>query len=162
MLEPRVLLEEMRVPLGEPPHLLLAPALKRGDFVVTGVVSPSSAPMVQMSSVHFMVHPEMTEVQAFAKAHGWLAQDYRVSVAWQELHFTTDGWKTTRVVRSTDVPSPVVGGYFFLQGIPEGAMVEFAIHVGLACHAPQDTAGSRDTGELWLNNGGANYQQVTR
>jgi hypothetical protein len=41
-------------------------------------------------------------------------------------------------------------------------MVEFALHVGIACHAPQDTAGARDEAGLWFNNDGRNYLQITR
>ena len=31
-----------------------------------------------------------------------------------EMHYTTDGWKTSRVLKSTDVPSPYINGYFYL------------------------------------------------
>jgi hypothetical protein len=56
----------------------------------------------------------------------------------------------------------VVNGFFFLPNVAPGVEVEFAVHAGLACHAPSDTAGSRDTGDLWFNADGGNYRQQTR
>lgn len=115
------------------------------------------------STVHFVVHAAMPEVQAYAHSRGWPERGYSVlSTPWQELHWSTDGWKSTHVLKSTDVPSPVVNGYFVLAGVSPGTEVEFAIQVGVACHAPHDTAGARDVGEVWLNNGGANYLQRSR
>jgi hypothetical protein len=116
-----------------------------------------------MSTVHFLVHPGMVELQREAEHRGWLARGFTtLSVSWLELRWTTDGWKTTRIVSSTDVPCPVVNGTFHLSGCAAGTEVEFAVRVGLACHAPHDTAFPRDVGELWLNNEGRNYSQMTR
>ncbi len=121
-----------------------------------------SAPAVT-STVHFVVHAAMPEIQAYAQARGWLERGFHVlSTPWQELHYTTDGWKSVKVLKSTDVPCPVVNGHFFLPAVAPGTPVDFAIHVGVACHAPHDTAGARDVGDVWLNNGGNNYQQVSR
>ena len=115
------------------------------------------------STVHFVVHGAMPEIQAYAHGRGWFERGHHVlSTPWQELHWTVDGWKRIHVLRSSDVPSPVVGGHFVLPGVAAGTLVEFAIHVGVACHAPHDTAGARDVGDVWLNNGGVNFQQYTR
>jgi hypothetical protein len=113
--------------------------------------------------VHFHVHSELAEVRAYAKAQGWLDRGFtHLQIAWLELRYTTDGWKTTQVLRSTDAPSPVVGGYFFLAGVPAGTEVELAVHAGLFCRAPTDLAGYRERGSLWFNNGGRNYRQFSR
>ncbi len=116
-----------------------------------------------VSTVHFLVHPGMAELQREAEARGWNTRGYTtLSVAWLELRWTCDGWKTMHVLSSTDVPCPVVNGTFHLSDCAVGTEVEFAIRVGLACHAPHDTAGARDVGEVWLNNAGSNYTQTTR
>ncbi len=104
----------------------------------------------------------MDELQRYAREKGWPQAGYtHLTIHWLELHFTTDGWKTTHVLKSTDVPSPIIDGWFLLPYVPKGTALEFAIHVGLACHAPNDAAGYRERGELWLNNGGRNYSQTT-
>jgi hypothetical protein len=116
-----------------------------------------------MSTVHFLVHPGMVELQREAEARGWNARGFTsLTVAWLELKWTADGWKTEHTVSSNDVPCPVVNGTFHLTGCAPGTEVEFAIRVGLACHGPHDTAYARDVGELWLNNDGQNYRQTTR
>ncbi len=113
--------------------------------------------------VHFHVDAKTPEVVAFAHEKGWVGRGFTVvQVTWQELHYTTDGWKTTQVLRSTDVPSPVVSGFFFLPGVAKGTEVELAVHVGLSCRAPGDPAGYRERGSLWFNAAGKNYRQVSR
>ncbi|MEW5738765.1 MAG: hypothetical protein AB1938_07550 [Myxococcota bacterium] len=150
-------------PPGERPRPFLPPPQASLDYLSSGTVRPTSAAVAPLSSIHFLVHPGMPEVQAYAAERGWLAQGFtQLSITWLELRYTTDGWKTSHVLHSTDVPCPVVNGFFFLPNVPLGVEVEFAVHAGLACHAPSDTAGSRDTGELWFNNGGANFRQLTR
>ena len=115
-----------------------------------------------VSTIHFFVHPAMAELQREADARGWTHRGFTaLSVPWLELRWTKDGWATTHIVSSTDVPSPVVGGVFHLVDCEPGTEVEFAIRVGLACHAPHDTAFPREVGEVWLNNDGQNYRQVT-
>ncbi|MBL8919829.1 MAG: hypothetical protein JNJ54_13255 [Myxococcaceae bacterium] len=132
-----------------------------GELLRPGYVRPSSAPIIRTSRIHFDVNPTLPEVVAFAEAQGWRARGFTaVSIAWQELHWTSDGWATVNKVASTDVPCPITGGWFSLQAKP-GTPVEFAVRVGLQCRAPQDTAGARETGELWFNNAGSNYAQVT-
>jgi hypothetical protein len=122
-----------------------------------------SAALPPSSVVHFHVGPEMEDVKRFALAQGWLDKGYTaLGIAWLELRYTTDGWKTTRVLKSTDVPSPVVGGFFFLPGVPKGTEVELAVHAGVFCRAPGDVAGYRERGSLWFNNGGRNFRQVSR
>ncbi len=116
-----------------------------------------------ISTLHFLVHPEMPEVQAEAEKRGWNTQGFtNVSIDWLHLHWSADGWKTCHVVSSTDVPCPVVNGTFHLAGCAPDTEVEFAIHVGIGCHATQDTAGCRDTSDLWLNNENQNFRQATR
>jgi hypothetical protein len=118
---------------------------------------------VPTSRIHFSVHPGMEELKAYAREQGWTAKGFtNLSVPWQELVYTTDNWKTTLSLKSTDVPSPIVNGFFSLPNVPKGTTVEFAIHVGVASHAPSDIAGYRERGELWLNNGGKNYSQVSQ
>lgn len=115
------------------------------------------------SRIHFEVHAGMPELQAYAREQGWTAQGWtHLSIPWQELRFTTDGWKTTQTLKSTEVPSPIVNGFFSLPNVAKGTTVEFAIHVGVASHAPSDIAGYRERGDLWLNNGGRNFTQVTQ
>ena len=115
------------------------------------------------SRIHFNVHPAMPELRAYAAEKGWSRAGFtHLTTPWQELVFTTDGWKTKQTVRSTEVPSPLVNGYFNLPNVAKGTHVEFAIHVGLACHAPGDAAGYRERGELWLNNAGKNFTQVSQ
>jgi hypothetical protein len=122
-----------------------------------------SAGLPPSSVVHFHVHPEMEEVQRFARERGWLGQGFaQLSIGWLELRYSTDGWKTTHVLKSTDVPCPVVGGYYFLPGVPRGTEVELAVHAGVFCRASGDTAGYRERGSVWFNNGGKNYRQVSR
>jgi hypothetical protein len=121
-----------------------------------------SAGLPPSSVVHFHIGPETEEVKRFALAQGWLDRGYSsLSIGWLELRYTTDGWKTTHVLKSTDVPSPVVAGFFFLPGVPPGSEVELAVHAGVFCRAPGDVAGYRERGSLWFNNGGLNYRQVS-
>ena len=63
---------------------------------------------------------------------------------------------------SSDVPSPIVNGQFTLPNIAKGTEIEFALHVGVACQAPSDIGGYRERGEVWLNNGGQNFKQVSQ
>lgn len=150
-------------PLGERPRPFLPPPQAPSDYLTSGAVRPTVAAVAPMSSVHFLVPPQMPEVQAYAASRGWLDQGFtQLTVTWLELRYTTDGWQSSHALHSTDVPCPVVNGFFFLPNVPTGVEVEFAVHAGLACHAPTDTAGSRDTGELWFNNGGANFRQQSR
>jgi hypothetical protein len=153
----------MPSPHIERPRPFLPPPPPWPDSLTSGAVRPTTAVMPPMSTVHFLVHGEMPEVLAYAAARGWLEKGFsRITVTWLELRYTTDGWKTTHVLHSTDVPCPVVNGFFFLPDVPPGQEVEFAVHAGLACHAPTDTAGCRDVGDVWFNNGGANYRQKSR
>lgn len=116
-----------------------------------------------VSTVHFLVHGGMAELRREAELRGWTQQGFNhLTVPWLELHWTADGWRTRHVVSSNDAPCPVVNGTFHLSRCAPGTEVEFAIHVGLACHAPGDPAFARDVGDLWLNNAGRNYRQVTR
>jgi hypothetical protein len=115
------------------------------------------------SRAHFVVHAGMDELQAYAKAKGWTDAGYtQLSIPWQQLVFTTDSWKTTQTLKSADVPSPVLNGFFDISNVPKGTTVEFAIHVGVASHAPADIAGYRERGDLWLNNGGRNFTHVSQ
>lgn len=128
----------------------------------SGVIRPVTAAVPPVSSIHFLVHAGMPEIQELAYRRGWLGRGFTtLSIPWTELHWTTDGWKTVHVLRSTDVPCPMMNGYFFLPSVPAGTEVEFAVRSGVACHAPHDTAGNRDTTEIWFNNQGQNYRQET-
>jgi hypothetical protein len=129
----------------------------------SGVIHPVTASVPSLSAVHFLVHAGMAEVQALAESRGWFARGFNtLSIPWTEMHWTLDGWKTSHVLRSSDVPCPVMNGFFFLPNVPVGTPVEFAVHAGVACHASHDTAGNRDTASLWFNNRGRNYLQLTR
>ncbi|MBX7097923.1 MAG: hypothetical protein K1X89_09435 [Myxococcaceae bacterium] len=144
-----------RPPAGPP-----APTSDRWGHVIAPPTE--RAPGVPTSTLHFSVHPGMDEVKGYAEQQGWLAKGFtHLSIVWQDLVFTTDNWKTTRTLRSSDVPSPVVNGRFLMPNVPKGAQVEFAIHVGVSCHAPSDIGGYRERGELWLNNAGQNFRQVS-
>lgn len=122
-----------------------------------------SSPMIPTSAIHFLVHPGMPELQAHAAAQGWLGRGWsELAVPWLELRYTTDGWATTHILKSTDVPCPIVNGFFYLPRVPRGTEVEFALHVGVSCRAASDAAGSRADGSVWLNNGGQNYRQLAR
>lgn len=131
--------------------------------VPRGVLENAFSSRGPVSTLHFHVHQDMHELRREAAARGWTARGFtHLTVPWLELHWSADGWKTKDVVSSNDVPCPIVHSTFHLERCPAGTEVEFAIHVGLACHAPGDTAFARDVGDLWLNNGGQNYRQVTR
>ena len=118
---------------------------------------------VPTAMIHFLVHPGMAEVVKFADTQGWLARGFSVlCVPWLELHFTIDGWVTSRVLKSTDVPCPVINGWYYLPHVHAGDLVEFAVHAGITCRAPEDQSASRDQGSLWFNNDGANYTQTAR
>jgi hypothetical protein len=120
-------------------------------------------PGIPTAKIHFLVHPEMAEIQRFAQEQGWLARGFTVlAVPWLELHFTTDGWVTSRVLKSTDVPCPIINGWCYLPHVHSGQPVEFAVHAGITCRAPEDHSASRDQGALWFNNDGANYTQTAR
>ncbi|MBX7098866.1 MAG: hypothetical protein K1X89_14250 [Myxococcaceae bacterium] len=114
-------------------------------------------------TVHFTVHPSIAELQQKATELGWFARGWtELSVPWVEVHYSTDGWKTTRVLRSTDVPCPLVNGYFYLPHVLKGETVDFAVHAGLSCRAPEDTAGERAQASVWLNTPGQNFQQKAK
>lgn len=116
-----------------------------------------------LSTVHFTVHNEMPELINGAHERGWYARGYsQLCINWQEMHYTTDGWKTVHVLKSTDVPCPVINGNFYLPNLAAGTAVEFAIRVGYGCRAPEDSSGYRDSAEHWFNNHGANYRQTSR
>ncbi len=129
----------------------------------SGLTRPVTLPIPAVtSSVNFVVHAGMDEVQALARERGWFDKGFTtLSIPWTELHWTLDGWKTQKVVRSTDVPCPVVDGDYMLANVAPGVEVEFAVHAGVSCHAPHDTKGARDSADLWFNNHTANYRQVT-
>lgn len=140
--------------------VLLAPPARLDRSASMSSIFGARGPV---STLHFLVHPGMAELQREAEARGWNKRGFTtLSVAWLELRWSNDGWKTMHALSSSDVPCPVVNGTFHLSGCAAGTEVEFAIHVGLACHAPHDTAGARDVAELWLNNDGRNYVQTTR
>lgn len=115
--------------------------------------------------IHFHVHAGLPQVRAFARDQGWFDRGFtELDVAWLELHFTTDGWATARVLKSTDVPSPITDGWCSLPRVDVGAEVTFAMRAGIVCRAPGDPAHGmfRDQGDLWFNNDGANYTQTAR
>jgi hypothetical protein len=128
----------------------------------------SGAPMypkgLPVSVLTFHVHPELPEVQRLAREEGWLEQGWTaLEVSWEELHFTTDGWRSLYVLRSSDEPSPFApGGQIFLPGVPAGTPVEFALQLGVVARRPDDPGGERAHGTVWLNNGGSNYRQISR
>lgn len=109
-----------------------------------------------VSTVHFLVHSGLPEVQALTRARGWPA----VEIETEEVRFTTDGWKSERVVRSSDQPPPCApDGRIFLPDVKQGTEVEFALRLGVKPAAP----GAHEArAEVWLNNGGQNYRQVTK
>ena len=115
--------------------------------------------------VHFHVHAGLSEVRQYALDQGWFDQGFTaIGVDWLELHFTTDGWATTRTLKSTDVPCPIVDGWYFLPRVEVGANVAFAVHAGLTSRRPDDPDHGmfRGRGDLWFNNDGANYSQTAR
>lgn len=110
-----------------------------------------------VSAVHFQVHAGMPEVQAAARARGWNAGDVAAEPA--EVHYSMDGWKTSRVVRASDQPPPFSpDGLLFLPGVQHSTPVEFAIKVSVR----PTGAAQAEPAEVWLNNGGQNYRQATR
>lgn len=127
-----------------------------------GLANSAFAASGPASTIHFLVHPAMLELQREATNRGWNERGWTtLSVAWLELHWTSDGWKTTHVLSSNDVPCPVMNGTFHLSNCAPGTDIEFAIRVGLAAHAPHDTAGARDVCDMWLNNDGRNFTQTS-
>ncbi len=135
----------------------------RHDAPLPATTRPVQPGLNPLSAVHFAVHTEMPELINGAHERGWYTRGHsQLCINWQELHYTTNGWKTVHVLKSTDVPCPVINGNFYLPNLPAGSPVEFAIRVGYGCRAPEDTGGYRDCAEHWFNNQGANYQQTTR
>jgi hypothetical protein len=133
----------------------------KSDFRSTPIAQ-SQRP-VPTSRIHFNVHPGLDEVKRYAEQKGWLAEGFtQLSTPWMDLVYTTDNWKTTQTLRSTDVPSPIVNGFFSMPNVPKGTEIEFAIHVGVACSSPHDIGGNRERGDVWLNNNGQNYRQVSQ
>jgi hypothetical protein len=131
------------------------------DAFAAKVGEPQRRPPTSM--IRFDVHSGMQELKDFAAQQGWTQQGFtHLSIGEQELRYTVDNWKTTLSLRSTDVPSQIMNGMFRLPNIPKGTTVEFAIRVFVSCHAPADIAGYRERGDMWLNNGGKNYTQVTQ
>jgi len=115
------------------------------------------------ATIHFWIHPSMDELKALAHQRGWPNKGWTVlTLPWLEMHYTTDGWKTTRVLKSTDVPCPVINGYFYLPHVEKGQEVEFAVHAGIACRAPNEGNQERESTSMWFNNDGENYRQVAR
>jgi hypothetical protein len=147
-------------PPSKPDHNLPPPPSRLESRSALNTMFSARGPV---STLHFLVHADMTELRRMAETRGWSARGFSaLSVPWLELHWSADGWKTTRVVSSNDVPCPVVNGTFHLTGCAPGTEVEFAIHAGVACHAPGDSSFAREVGDLWLNNGGKNFRQTTR
>jgi len=109
-----------------------------------------------VSALHFAVHPALPEVQSAAGERGWKEASAEV----EEVHYTSDGWKTGRVVKCTDQPPPFApDGRIFLAGVQRGTEVEFALQLGI--HKAAGTE-EEESAHIWLNNGGKNYRQVTR
>ena len=77
----------------------------------------TDGPGVPTATVHFLVHPEMAEVVAYARELGWLERGYSVlSIPWVEMHYTTDGWEqytpeqwAERVVDAIEADSDTLG-----------------------------------------------------
>jgi hypothetical protein len=83
------------------------PDIPRYKSSTSGITRPVTASVPSVSSVHFLVHPEMPEVQQLAADLNWTARGFTIlTVPWCEMHWTTDGWKTSHILRSTDVPLP--------------------------------------------------------
>ena len=142
--------------ISTPPGYVEPHPLPPGAVVGPGRAAPTS-------TIQFVVDPGMRELKDFASSQGWAAKGFtHLSVPWQEIVYTTDNWKTTRTLKSSDVPSPLVNGRFTLPNVPRGTQIEFALHVGVACQAPSDIAGYRERGSLWLNNDGHNFKQVSQ
>lgn len=107
------------------------------------------------ATIEFRVHPGMVELKKEAETRGWNSKGWtELSVRWQEVRWTTDGWKTTHIADSRD-------GKFELKNCAAGTEVEFAVRLGLACHAPNDLKQVQNLSEVWLNNAGRNFRQVT-
>jgi len=122
---------------------------------------PAKKEAAPASAIRFEVHPSLPEVQDYARRQGWVDKGWtHVSIPWQDLVYTTDGW-TMSTLKSSEAPSSFSDGRFLIPGVPAGTEVEFAVHVGVASQAPSDATGYRERGDLWLNNGGGNYRQIT-
>ena len=64
------------------------------------------------------------------------------------------------VVKADDQPPPLApDGRIFLPDVQQGTEVEFALLVGIE---PVDAGPKPTRVEVWLNNGGQNYRQVTK
>lgn len=122
-----------------------------------------SRPAAPTSSLEFNVHPGLDEIRRYAEEQGWTAKGWKqLSVYGVDLVYTTDNWRTTRSLRSSEVPSPYVNGHFQMPDVPKGSNVEFAIKCYVGASDPHDIGGHRARGEVWLNNGGRNYTQISR
>ena len=133
-----------------------APVKAAAAPIAAPAKAAAPAPRAQAASaLHFDVHPGLADIRGYAEGKGWIHNGTtQLSIAWQSLIYTTDGWKTANELKSSEVPSPVANGRFTLPGVPSGTEVEFAIHVGVASPGAE--------GDVWLNNGGQNFRQVTQ
>ncbi|MBL9038577.1 MAG: hypothetical protein JNG84_08705 [Archangium sp.] len=133
---------------------------KPATTTATTAPKPAAKPKVS-STLRFEVTGDMPEAKAFAAYKGWTTRGFTaLSVPAVDLVYTTDNWRTTKVLHSYSVPSPYVNGRFTLPDVKKGTTVEFALKVTIACSHPRDIGGHRDRDDLWLNNGGSNYTQV--
>jgi hypothetical protein len=139
------------------------PPASSGHSVQTGFVAGAALPKPAVTSqLEFFVHPGLGEVKAFADSKGWAQKGWtQLSTYGVDLVYSSDQWKTTRTLNSSQVPSPFVNGRFTIPDLPKGTSIEFAVKVYVAASDPHDIGGHRDRGEVWLNNGGKNFTQVT-
>jgi hypothetical protein len=144
-----------QAPAATEPRPVATPSSFAPAAVAPGRVAVSSG-------LDFNVHAGMPEIRAYAEQQGWLAKGWtQLSVFSTDLVYTTDHWKTTQSLSSSSTPSPYLHGRFTLPNVEKGTNVEFALHVRVACSDPHDIGGHRERGDLWLNNGGKNFTQVS-
>jgi len=102
---------------------------------------------VTTSRVHFVVHPGMQELRAYAETEGWIAKGFTVlSIAWQEAALLDRWVEDDALAQVARRAQPHREWILHAAERRKGTTVKFAIHVGVASHLPSDIAGTRSAG----------------
>lgn len=122
------------------------PMLPRG-LVVSTVTVPAAA--IHDAALHL------------AEERGWLRRGWSwVCGLLDEVRYTTDGWRTSHVLRAGDHPTRLTAdGRALLTEVEPGTEVEFAARIRVVALRPGRLEHPEARGEAWLNRPGENFHQ---